>query len=128
MAYWSSETLRERIPAGELILTYDEARVKRCAYELGVGGEAFITSKPGESSRLGPGERVEIPPGQFGLLVTHEVVAVPADAIAFISIRAGVKFRGLVNGSGFHVDPGFKGSLKFAGYNAGSQPVVKALT
>ena len=65
-----------------------------------------------------------IPPGQFGLLITEEVVQVPMDAIAFISIKAGIKFRGLVNVSGFHADPGFSGKLKFAVYNAGSQRLV----
>jgi dCTP deaminase len=124
MGYWSSETLKERIPAEKLILPYFESRVKRCAYEMGIGAEAFITSEPGGSPQLGPTDKVVVPPGQCGLLVTHEVVTVPCDAIAFISIRAGVKFRGLVNVSGFHVDPGFKGPLKFAVYNAGSQPIV----
>jgi hypothetical protein len=32
--------------------------------------------------------------------------------------------RGLVNVSGFHVDPGYKDSLKFAVYNAGSKDIV----
>ena len=65
-----------------------------------------------------------IPPGQFGLLVTQETVRIPANAIAFISIRAGIKFRGLINVSGFHVDPGYYGQLRFAVYNAGSQKIV----
>jgi dCTP deaminase len=123
MAFWSSETLKERIPADQLIIPYDPERVKHCAYEMGVGGEAFVTSKSSDGPRLSAGAQVEIPPGQFGLLITAEVVTVPPDAIGFISIRAGIKFRGLVNVSGFHVDPGFKGQLKFAVYNAGSQPI-----
>jgi dCTP deaminase len=32
--------------------------------------------------------------------------------------------RGLVNVSGFHVDPGFRGRLKFSVYNAGSEAIV----
>ena len=35
-----------------------------------------------------------------------------------------MKFQGLVNVSGFHVDPGFHGQLKFAVYNAGSNSIV----
>lgn len=124
MAYWCSRTLRERIPEEKLIVPYDPRRVKHSAYEMGVGREAYITSVSKERTRVPPGEKIIIPPGQFGLLTTREVVTVPADAIAFISIRAGIKFRGLVNVSGFHVDPGYKGHLKFAVYNAGSQPVV----
>jgi dCTP deaminase len=61
---------------------------------------------------------------QFALLLTEEHVAVPSDAIGFISIKAGIKFRGLVNVSGFHVDPGFRGRLKFSVYNAGTNNVV----
>jgi dCTP deaminase len=123
MAFWSSETLKDRIPADQLIVPYDPEHVKHCAYEMGVGGEAFVTSKPTDGPRLSAGSQVEIPPGQFGLLITAEIVTVPPDAIGFISIRAGIKFRGLVNVSGFHVDPGFKGQLKFAVYNAGSQTI-----
>jgi dCTP deaminase len=39
-------------------------------------------------------------------------------------MKTEMKFRGLVNVSGFHVDPGFKGPLKFAVYNAGPKPIV----
>lgn len=64
-----------------------------------------------------------MPPGQFAFLLTEEVVHVPLDAIAFISIRATIKFRGLVNVSGFHVDPGYGGRLVFSVFNAGPAPV-----
>jgi dCTP deaminase len=70
------------------------------------------------------GAKIVIPPGQFGLLVTRETVRVPPNVIAFISIRAGIKFQGPVNVSGFHVDPGYRGQLKFAVYSAGSRTIV----
>jgi dCTP deaminase len=44
--------------------------------------------------------------------------------MAFISMKTNMKFGGLVNVSGFHVDPGFKGPLKFAVFNAGPSPIV----
>ena len=47
----------------------------------------------------------------------------PDTALAFISVRATIKFRGLVNVSGFHVDPGYKGRLVFSVFNAGPGPV-----
>lgn len=34
-----------------------------------------------------------------------------------------MKFKGLINVSGFHVDPGFDGRLKFSVYNAGNRPI-----
>ena len=73
--------------------------------------------------KLSDGEAFTIPPGQFAFLLTEEVVCVPADALAFISIRAKIKFRGLVNVSGFHVDPGYRGQLTFSVFNAGPVPV-----
>jgi hypothetical protein len=56
--------------------------------------------------------------------LTEEKITIPNNAIGFISIKAGIKFRGLVNISGFHVDPGFSGKLKFSVYNAGSRDIV----
>jgi dCTP deaminase len=124
MPFWSSQTLKARISADHLVEPYDASRVVHCAYEMGVGAEAFVTSNPSDKTQVPAGTKIVIPPGQFGLLVTRETVYVPAGTIAFISIRAGIKFQGLVNVSGFHVDPGYRGQLKFAVYNAGSRTIV----
>ncbi|MDE0006239.1 MAG: hypothetical protein OXQ29_26420 [Rhodospirillaceae bacterium] len=70
-------------------------------------------------THLKKGQAFAIPPGQFAFLLTQEVVTVGLKEIAFISIRAKTKYRGLVNVSGFHVDPGFSGKLTFAVFNAG---------
>lgn len=123
MAFWNTTKIRQECQAQGLITPYREERAIHSAYELGVGPEAFITSVTENSTHLKEGEKVTIPPGQFGLLVTKEVIFVPNNAIGFISIRAGIKFQGLVNVSGFHVDPGFRGPLKFAVYNAGSRDI-----
>jgi dCTP deaminase len=50
-------------------------------------------------------------------------VNIPADVIAFISLKGRVKFKGLINISGFQVDPGFPGHLKFSVYNASAEDV-----
>jgi len=106
------------------MVPYDASRVVHSAYEMGVGPEAFVTSNASDNTQVPAGIKIVIPPGQFGLVITRETVHVPATAIAFISIRAGIKFQGLVNVSGFHVDPGYRGQLKFAVYNAGSRTIV----
>lgn len=116
MSFWSSETLLERLPG--LISPYRRDRIKHAAYELSLGTE-LILSPHGDRKMLGSGEQVIIPPGQFALLLTEEIVEVPASALALISMRFSVKQKGLVNVSGFHVDPGFRGRLKFSVYNAG---------
>src|SRR5947208_14665852 len=108
MAFWSSEKLKQRVEGGNLINPYDPMRIEHGAYELSVGPETFLTSDPsGKKQRLDEQGQVVIPPGQLGLLVTDEEVTVPLDAISLISIKTSIKFRGLVNVSGFHVDPGF---------------------
>ena len=43
--------------------------------------------------------------------------------MAFISIKASIKFKGLVNISGFHVDPDFEGKIVFSVLNAGPSPI-----
>src|SRR5438132_1104359 len=102
MSFWNTNRLRQECQAQGLITPYREERALRCAYELGVGPEAFITSMTDDTTHLPAGNKVIIPPGQFGLLITREVVYVPDNAIAFISMRARIKFQGLVNVSGFH--------------------------
>src|SRR5690349_1888369 len=118
MAFWSTEKVKEEHSKGCLINPFDGSRVKHGAYELALGPEAFLTSySEGKKKILNDSEQLVIPPGQFGLLLTEEQVMVPNNAIGLISIKAGIKFRGLVNVSGFHVDPMFKGRLKFSVYN-----------
>lgn len=124
MSFWNTDRIKRECQAQGLVNPYREERALRCAYELGVGAEAFITSKEEASTHLPDRSKATIPPGQFGLLITRETIYVPLNAIAFISIRARIKFQGLVNVSGFHVDPGFRGQLKFAVYNAGSKDIV----
>ncbi|MAN44595.1 MAG: deoxycytidine triphosphate deaminase [Alphaproteobacteria bacterium] len=127
--FWSARTLNERLP--ELVTDFDKKRIGRSNYTLRIGPEIFLspTRKPESSTdqtktRLDPGQDFRIPAGQFAFLLTEERIKVPADAIAFISIRAGYKFRGLVNVSGFHVDPEFEGRLLFAVFNAGPSAIA----
>jgi hypothetical protein len=61
-------------------------------------------------------------PGQFALVRTLEVVKVPPEMVGLISIRSEYKFQGLVNVSGFHVDPTFSGNLIFAVPSASARP------
>lgn len=125
MAFWRTETLRERLPSDELIQPFNEKNVVNCSYELCMGPEAFVTSTAERvKTELDANQSLVIPSGQFALLLTEERVKVPLDAIAFISVKFRWKRRGLINVSGFHVDPGFDGKLKFSVYNAGSSDIT----
>jgi dCTP deaminase len=125
MAYLGSSSLENLIKTENVISPAKEGRIKYGAYELSLGDEIYQTdSKAGKREVLKEvKEQVVINPGQFSLLLSEEVVNIPLDKIAFISIKAGIKLRGLINVSGFHVDPGFKGKLVFSVYNAGSGPI-----
>lgn len=124
MTFWSSEKLHSEQCSYSIFSDYKFPRVKHGAYELSLGERYYTTDSPeGKTQTTPKGEQISISPGQFALLLTEEVITIPKHAIGFISIKAGVKFRGLINISGFHVDPGFKGHLKFGVYNAGSAPI-----
>lgn len=124
MAFWGSDTIRQRQVTEGLVSPYEDNKIEHGQYLLSVGPESFITVNDTKTEMKGNYEQFSIEPGQFAIILTEETVTVPKSAIAFISIRARIKFRGLVNVSGFHVDPGFTGRLKFAVYNAGPKPIV----
>lgn len=127
MAFWSSQTLEER--AHELIIGGDAKPTVDCnSLRLCVGEEIFVTPHLDDANnvtkrRLTPREPFTIPPQQFAFILTEERVRIPVDAMAFISMRATFKMLGLVNVSGFHIDPGWDGKLIFAVFNAGPSPV-----
>lgn len=130
MSFWSGERLAQRCKAERLIEPFVDAQVDCAAYQLTLGRRSYVSPSATEedADRVtavthDEGEAFTIPAGLFGFLITDEVVCVPHDALAFISLRSRVKFRGLVNVSGFHVDPGYRGRLVFGVFNAGPRPV-----
>jgi dCTP deaminase len=136
-AYWSAQRIRAKHKGKPLFwlpgpppafdaLSYelDEGRLKAASYNLKMGSEVYVSptseSDPQSVRALEPGGAFRIPPGQFAFLLTHEAVHVPDDAFALVALRAReLQFRGLINVSGFHIDPGYNGRLVLAVYNAG---------
>lgn len=129
MSFWSGEKLKEEV--GNCIIgQYDSDNIDCAAYTLHVGPEVFVTpdhyeSNPSQNTKrtLGEKEAFNIPSGQFAFLLTEETISISNKCIAFISMKASTKFKGLVNVSGFHVDPGYKGRLVFSVFNAGPMPI-----
>jgi dCTP deaminase len=129
MTFWSGETLEANLP--NLVIPYDAQQIDCNAYTLRMGTEYYCTSdgkrpiwKRAQKTTLCPGDTFAIPAGQFAYLLSMEEITVPKEAMAFISMKSRVKWKGLINVSGFHVDPGYKGKLVFAAYNAGSSAIV----
>jgi len=131
MPFWSGEKLKEEVK-NCITSPYDADNGIDCAaYTLHVGGEAFVTpdqyhDNPNNKTKesLTVEKPFNIPSGMFAFLQTEEIVKVPNNSIAFISMKAKMKFKGLVNVSGFHVDPGYQGRLIFSVYNAGPMPIM----
>ena len=124
MAYLGTKELEQLLP--NCIDDYKKEQIDNVAYALCLGDEAYLTdSVTGKKEILdSKNSQVVIKPGQFALLLTKESVTIPNDILAFISIKFGQKIKGLVNISGFHVDPGFVGKIIFSVYNAGPATIV----
>lgn len=125
--FWSSQKIesRQKKHKNELVTPFDADAIDQGAYELSLGHQAAVSCDgTNRVTNLKEREALCIPGGQFGLLLTEEIVSIPADTVAFISLKTKIKSQGLVNVSGFHVDPGFKGRLKFWVYNAGNLDIT----
>jgi dCTP deaminase len=125
MAFWSGEKL---LTSQQVVDPFFDAQIDCNAYNLRMGESYYCTadqegSKEQKKTLLSDRECFLIPPGQFAFLLSKEIIKVPHDAMAFISMRTPVKLQGLINVSGFHVDPGYRGRLIFAVYNASPSPV-----
>lgn len=93
-------------------------------FDLTLGDEIFITRRNEPIKLHDKQEYVSIRPGEFALLITEEEINVPSDLMAFINVRFSYKQKGLINISGFHVDPEYKGKLIFSVFNAGPNDIV----
>lgn len=126
MSFLGATELRVLLPTCIDKESYNPTRIKQAAYELSLGDEAFRTDGEKRKPEIldDKNKTIEINAGQFALLLSKEKVTIPNDKLAFISIKAGEKLKGLVNVSGFHVDPGFSGQLLFSVYNAGPSTIT----
>src|SRR4051812_29021908 len=100
MSFLGVRELNELQRNNLVIQPFIESRVKNGAYELSLGSEAFLTdSKVGKVEIINntDNRQIDINPGQFALFLTAEKVHIPKNKIAFISIKAGEKLKGLVN-------------------------------
>jgi dCTP deaminase len=127
VAFWSGEKLlaQATAPDSKLITPFSKDQIDCNAYTLRMGIQYYKTSdrevKSGDAPKrelLGPNDSFIIPSGQFAFLLSRESISVPIDSMAFISMRLDVKLQGLINVSGFNVDPGYSGKLVYAVYNA----------
>ncbi len=97
---------------------------KGVAFDLRLGNQFYLSGEFKTRKAEDESGIIKIEPGQFALLTTYEIFHMPVDYVAFISMRFGVKAEGLINVSGFQVDPGYQGIFIFSVYNAGPKVVT----
>lgn len=102
---------------------FDPTHLGQASYDLCVGDEVFLSEKRVPTQLGAESPFVLLPPGQFALVKTHEEIFIPPDLIGLLSIRSKYKFQGLINISGFHVDPTYKGHLIFSVQNVGPNDI-----
>jgi dCTP deaminase len=103
--------------------TYDPDRIQQSSYDLRLGKEAYLVGADAPVFLDDDQQYLTIPPGQFAILTCYEKINLPKDIMGFIALRNRLKMQGLVNISGFHVDPTFRGNLIFAVNNAGPSDI-----
>lgn len=119
-------TKKEILDIGPTILKNDfnKKNAEAASYRLCLGDEVYISGQDYPKHLSVEDPYVSLPRGQFALLMTKEYITMPKDILGLISIRLGKKEQGLINISGFHVDPDFQGKLMFSVFNAGPLDVV----
>jgi dCTP deaminase len=124
MSFLGTSELEKLLPT--CIDTFNPEMIDNVAYQLCLGDQVFLTDSKLKKKEIldDKNSQVVIKPGQFALLLTNEKLSIPDHILAFISIKFSQKIKGLVNVSGFHVDPGFKGKIIFSVYNAGPAEIV----
>ncbi|WP_263419220.1 dCTP deaminase [Terriglobus albidus] len=124
--FLSRERIAERFQNSPLFSenTGDPKHIQQASYDLRLGAASYVVGAdvPVKLS-ADKQEYLTIAPGQFALLTTHEILSMPRDLLGFITLKNSFKMQGLINVSGFHVDPTFKGRLVFAVNNIGPSDI-----
>lgn len=100
-----------------------EAGLGQSSYDLRLGAEAYVVGESIPRKLDNDGPYLVLAPGQFAILTCHEKLSLPRDIMGFITLRNRYKMQGLINVSGFHVDPTFREQLVFAVQNVGATDV-----
>ncbi|WP_373600710.1 dCTP deaminase domain-containing protein [Paraclostridium bifermentans] len=101
-----------------------EKKFQGWSYDLTLGPDSYITSDEYPKRLSDTDPYLIIKPGDFALLITDESLNLDNDTMAFISVKFTYKKQGLINISGFHVDPGYKNKIIFSVYNAGPSDII----
>ena len=95
---------------------FDRKQIEPASYDLRVGGSGIATSSSGVVDIEAKGY-FELRPGDFGVLVTREIITFSRSHTARIGLRSKYARKGIIATTGPQVDPGFSGCLKIGVIN-----------
>lgn len=104
------QEIESAVNTGEVeISDFSKECLMPASYDLRIGEEAFTLSA-GRVIYL-EREALEVQPGDFALVMTHEKLRLPTNMVGRFGLRSVFARRGLVLTGGLQVDPGFEGKL-----------------
>lgn len=117
------EQIKEAVNNGEIELSdFSEKCLQPASYDLRVGEEGFTLSAGRVISIQNEGV-LEIQPGDFVLVMTHEKLRLPTNIVGRFGLRSAYARMGLLATAGPQVDPGFEGKLVIGLVNFSSQSI-----
>ncbi len=117
------ESIKKAVNSGEIGLSdFSEKCLQPASYDLRVGEEGFMVSA-GRVINIQNEGVLEIQPGDFGLVMTHEKLRLPTNMLGRFGLRSAYARMGLLATAGPQVDPGFEGKLVIGIVNFSSQSI-----
>jgi deoxycytidine triphosphate deaminase len=114
MSFWTQTDFNDHLSEIFQQQTFATNAVDRASYNLRLGKEVYLSSDEVPLILTESTPYVTIRPGGYALLTTIEYLTIPGDLLGLITLKYSFKKLGLMNVSGFHVDPLFHGRLVFS--------------
>ena len=120
---FSDEQIIELCEDGRLIVdAFERTNVKQACYELRAGSICYLPAEGNNRWDVPAGQYILIKPKQLIVVITMEVLALPADILGRVLSKGRLFSLGLLPVNTY-ADPGFSGRLGIVLFNAGNNYV-----
>jgi len=117
------EEIEKAVGTGQITLSdFSKECLQPASYDLRVGEEGFLLSA-GRVIDIQTEGPLEIQPGDFSLIMTHEKLRLPTNIVGRFGLRSFYARKGLLATAGPQVDPGFEGKLVIGIVNFSSETI-----
>ena len=114
----------EVVSAGHVCIDpFEAAQIQPASYDLRVGTQGISTTSKKVVNIESKGY-FELHPGDFGVVLTREVLSFDDSHTARIGLRSKYARKGIIATTGPQIDPGFNGPLKIGITNLSPQIIV----